>query len=138
VCSKLVGIMRERLSVNIKQLPALAAGWHGGGTGGGSGNHEELPAPSPFAATAAKQLQILSGALAPLLLPVELHSIFGRIGLMFSRTLAEAYELLEPHGPAWEQQLRADMQVGGPIGLGGLVARLDADAAGLPCHADIF
>ena len=38
---------------------------------------------------------------------------------MFSRTLAEAYDLLEPHGPAWEQQLRADMQVsaegeGGP------------------------
>ena len=30
---------------------------------------------------------------------------------MFSRTLAEAYDLLEPHGPAWEQQLRADMQV---------------------------
>ena len=57
--------------------------------------------------------QILSGALSPLMLPSELHSIFGRIGLMFSRTLAEAYELLEPHGAAWEQQLRADMQVGG-------------------------
>ena len=110
--------MRERLSINIKQLPALAAGWHGGG-GGGDRSPEELPAPSPFAATAAKQLQILSGALAPLLLPAELHSIFGRIGLMFSRTLAEAYELLEPHGAAWEQQLRADMQVGGRAGLGG-------------------
>lgn len=32
---------------------------------------------------------------------------------MFSNTLAEAYELLEPHGAAWDQQLRADMQVGG-------------------------
>lgn len=56
-------------------------------------------------------VQILSSALSPLLLPNELHAIFGRIGLMFSRTLAEAYELLEPHGAAWEQQLRADMQV---------------------------
>ncbi|KAL4452640.1 hypothetical protein ABPG75_008302 [Micractinium tetrahymenae] len=104
VCTKLVAIMRERLSANIKQLPALAAGWPAGGARG------EAPAPSAFATTAAKQLGILSGALSPLLLPEELHSIFGRIGLMFSRTLAEAYELLEPHGDTWEQQLRADMQ----------------------------
>lgn len=107
VCSKLVAIMRERLSANIKQLPALAAGWPAGGA------RTEAPAPSGFATTAARQLGILSGALSPLMLPEELHSIFGRIGLMFSRTLAEAYELLEPHGEAWEQQLRADIQVGG-------------------------
>ena len=99
--------MRERLSANIKQLPTLAAAWPAGG------ERPEAPPPSAFAATAAKQLHILSGALSPLLLPEELHSIFGRIGLMFSRTLAEAYELLEPHGAAWEQQLRADTQVRG-------------------------
>ena len=97
--------MRERLSANIKQLPALAAAWPAGA------ERPELPAPSAFATTASKQLQILSGALTPLLLPAELASIFGRIALMFSRTLAEAYELLEPHGAAWEQQLRADVQV---------------------------
>lgn len=114
VCTKLVAIMRERLSANIKQLPALAAGWPAGGAAAA----DDAPAPSAFAATAARQLGILSGALAPLLLPEELHSIFGRIGLMFSRTLAEAYELLEPHGEAWEQQLRADMQVGGVGGAG--------------------
>jgi hypothetical protein len=117
LCSKLVSIMRERLSINLKQLPAQAAAWSGGGGGGGGGQHRPLddpgdqPPPSAFAATCAKQLTILSGALAPLLLPAELHGILGRIALMFSRTLSEAYELLEPHGPAWEQQLRADVQV---------------------------
>ncbi|KAL4854749.1 Histidinol-phosphate aminotransferase 2 [Chlorella vulgaris] len=116
LCSKLVSIMRERLSINLKQLPAQAAAWSGGGGGGGGGQHRPLddpgdqPPPSAFAATCAKQLTILSGALAPLLLPAELHGILGRIALMFSRTLSEAYELLEPHGPAWEQQLRADVQ----------------------------
>jgi hypothetical protein len=104
VCTKLVAIMRERLSANLRQLPALAAAWPVGSEA------PEAPPPSGFAATAAKQLHILAGALGPLLLPQELHSIFGRIALMFSRTLAEAYELLEPHGAAWEQQLRADTQ----------------------------
>lgn len=99
-----MSIMRERLSLSIKQLPAQAAAWPAGV------QRPELPAPSAFATTSAKQLQILSGALTPLLLPSEVHSIFGRIALMFSRTLAEAYELLEPHGAAWEQQLRADVQ----------------------------
>ncbi len=52
VCSKLVAIMRERLSANIKQLPALAAAWPAGPT------RAEAPAPSSFATTAAKQLQV--------------------------------------------------------------------------------
>lgn len=120
-----MSIMRERLSINLKQLPAQAAAWSGGG-----GQHRPLddpgdqPPPSAFAATCAKQLTILSGALAPLLLPAELHGILGRIALMFSRTLSEAYELLEPHGPAWEQQLRADVQV---------LCVSASIAAGFPC-----
>ena len=101
-----MSIMRERLSVSIKQLPAqAAAAWPSGSERPG------LPPPSAFAATCARQLHILSGVLTPLLLPSELHTVFGRIGLMFSRILAEAYELLEPHGAAWEQQLHADVQV---------------------------
>ena len=96
--------MRERLSMNIKQLPALAATWPDGP------ERSEVPEPSAFASTSTRQLQILRGVLEPLLLPAELHSIFGRIALMYSRTLAEAYTLLEPHGGAWEQQLRADVQ----------------------------
>ena len=104
VTGKLVSIMRERLSMNIKQLPALAATWPDGP------ERADVPEPSAFASTSVRQLQILRGVLEPLLLPAELHSIFGRIALMFSRTLAEAYTLLEPHGGAWEQQLRADVQ----------------------------
>lgn len=52
VCSKLVAIMRERLSANIKQLPALAAAWPAGP------QRAEAPPPSGFATTAAKQLQV--------------------------------------------------------------------------------
>ena len=103
ISSKLVAIMRERLSANIKLLPTVAATWPTGPA------HAARPAPSSFAATSAKQLQILSGVLSPLLLPSELHSIFGRVGLMFSRTLAEAYALIEPRGGAWQQQLQADV-----------------------------
>lgn len=104
ISSKLVAIMRERLSANIKQLPTVAAAWP-------SGPAQSVAfAPSSFVTTSAKQLQILSGVLSPLLLPSELHSIFGRVALMFSRTLAEAYGLLEPHGGAWQQQLRADVE----------------------------
>lgn len=54
VCAKLVSIMRERLSANLRQLPALAAAWPAGG------ERPELPAPSSFATTAAKQLQVTS------------------------------------------------------------------------------
>lgn len=102
IISKLVTIMRERLSSNIKQLPALAETWPNGPPAA------SLPPPSSFAATNIKQLQILSSVLAPLLLPRELHAIFGRVQLMFSCTLAEVYGLLEPQSPAWQQQLQAD------------------------------
>ncbi len=37
-------------------------------------------------------LQVLS----PLLLPEELHFIFGRVGMLFSKSLADAYARLEP------------------------------------------
>lgn len=59
VCSKLVAIMRERLSANIKQLPALAATWPAGPV------RAEAPSPSSFATTAAKQLQVWEGAQRP-------------------------------------------------------------------------
>ena len=59
VCSKLVAIMRERLSANIKQLPALAAAWPAGPS------RAEAPAPSSFATTAAKQLQVREGVGLP-------------------------------------------------------------------------
>ncbi|GAB4818839.1 hypothetical protein N2152v2_005885 [Parachlorella kessleri] len=122
ICSKLVFIMRERLSMNLKQLPATAAAWPSGpappqqqqqaagGPGGAGATHPGgLPGPSGFAATNIKQLHILSGVLTPLLLPEETHSIFSRVALMFSSTLAEAFGLLEARGPAWERQLQADV-----------------------------
>jgi hypothetical protein len=34
--------------------------------------------------------------LAPLLLPEELHFIFGRVATLFSKSLADAYARLEP------------------------------------------
>jgi hypothetical protein len=102
--------MRERLSAGLKALPAQAVAW-GGGAAAAPAAAAPLP-PSPFAATAARQLQVLAGALGPLLSHEELHSIFGRIAAMFARTLAEAFDLLEPHGPPWERQLRADVEVG--------------------------
>ena len=50
--SKLVAIMRERLSVNLKQLPSIAATWGNGAPG--------RKQPSAFAQSNAKQLRILS------------------------------------------------------------------------------
>jgi len=49
--SKLVAIMRERLRVNLKQLPSIAATWGTGAPG--------RKQPSAFAQTNAKQLRIL-------------------------------------------------------------------------------
>lgn len=49
--SKLVAIMRERLTVNLKQLPAIAGTWGTGAPG--------RKQPSAFAQTNAKQLRIL-------------------------------------------------------------------------------
>ena len=48
---KLVAIMRERLTANLKQLPSIAASWGTGAPG--------LKQPSAFAQTNAKQLRIL-------------------------------------------------------------------------------
>lgn len=53
--SKLVGIMRERLSTSLKQLPAIASSWE----------TQTVPnpahvAPSSFAQTNGKQLRVLS------------------------------------------------------------------------------
>lgn len=53
--SKLVAIMRERLSTNLKQLPLVATTWTASPPAQGS-----PPPPSPFAQTNAKQLRILS------------------------------------------------------------------------------
>ncbi len=52
--SKLVAIMRERLTVNLKQLPSIAATWGNGAPG--------LKQPSAFAQSNVKQLRILSQA----------------------------------------------------------------------------
>ena len=47
--------------------------------------------------------------LTPLLQPEELHFVFGRIALLFSRSLAEAYGRLQPLGGAGEAQAAADL-----------------------------
>ena len=55
ILGKFVAIMRERLGVSLRQLPAAASEWHqdvSPVTGS--------PAPSPFATTLTKQLRILS------------------------------------------------------------------------------
>ena len=52
--SKLVAIMRERLTANLKQLPGTAAAWGTGAPG--------RKQPSAFAQTNAKQLRILCQA----------------------------------------------------------------------------
>ena len=52
--SKLVAIMRERLTTNLKQLPGTAAAWGTGAPG--------RKQPSAFAQTNAKQLRILCQA----------------------------------------------------------------------------
>ncbi|KAK9830219.1 hypothetical protein WJX72_010418 [[Myrmecia] bisecta] len=100
--SKLVAIMRERLSANVKQLPAIADRW-----GGAPGPRE----PSQFAQTNAKQLRILSQVLTPLLLPEELNFIFGRVGALFSKSLADAFSHIEPRGAGWQAQCQADLQL---------------------------
>ena len=46
-----MAIMRERLTVNLKQLPGIAASWGTGAPG--------LKQPSAFAQANAKQLRIL-------------------------------------------------------------------------------
>ena len=47
--------------------------------------------------------------LTPLLQPEELRFVFGRIALLFSRSLAEAYGCLQPLGAAGEAQAAADL-----------------------------
>eukprot|EP00884_Botryococcus_braunii_P007920 jgi/Botrbrau1/17129/Bobra.0157s0028.2 len=101
---KLVGIMRERLAANLRQLPSLSASW---GTGLSSSGP---PGPSSFATTIAKQIRILSQVLSPILLEQELHLIFGEVAAVFSRSLADAFASLEPAGQAWEMQRSTDAQ----------------------------
>eukprot|EP00891_Asterochloris_glomerata_P002136 jgi/Astpho2/2136/Aster-x1055 len=105
--SKLVAIMRERLATNLKQLPAVADMW-----GHQPQGEQELagpPAPSHFALTSSKQLRILSQVLTPLLLPEECEQIFGRVGLVFSKSLADSFERLLPQGSAWAAQCASDV-----------------------------
>ncbi|KAA6426324.1 MAG: VPS54 isoform 2 [Trebouxia sp. A1-2] len=103
--SKLVAIMRERLATNVKQLPSIATTW----APNSPPNAQQMP-PSNFAQANAKQLRILSQVLSPILLPADLHSIFGRVAALFSKSLAEAFSRLEPRGMGWEAQCGADLR----------------------------
>ncbi|DBA81853.1 hypothetical protein WJX77_011322 [Trebouxia sp. C0004] len=103
--SKLVAIMRERLATNLKQLPLIATTW----APNSPPDAQQMP-PSNFAQTNAKQLRILSQVLSPILLPADLHSIFGRVAALFSKSLAEAFSRLEPRGMGWEAQCGADLR----------------------------
>ena len=58
VHSKLVGIMRERLIVGLKQLPTIAARWAALPPGGN-------PQPSAFSQNMVKQLRILAQVARP-------------------------------------------------------------------------
>ncbi|KAK9833584.1 hypothetical protein WJX81_008635 [Elliptochloris bilobata] len=100
---KLVAIMRERLAHALEALPAAAAAWAAAPPPRGP------PPPFPLAAASAKQLRILGQVLMPLLQLEELRFVFGRIAMLFSRSLAEAYGRLQPLGAAGEAQAAADL-----------------------------
>jgi vacuolar protein sorting-associated protein 54 len=102
---KLVGMMGERLGAAAAQLPTLAAAWPGGAAAPGA----PPPPPSAFAATAARQLEVLAGALAPLLPEEEVGDVLGRVGRAAASELAAAYAGLQLRGAAGRAQALADL-----------------------------
>eukprot|EP01024_Parvocaulis_polyphysoides_P031215 TRINITY_DN28278_c0_g1_i1.p2 TRINITY_DN28278_c0_g1~~TRINITY_DN28278_c0_g1_i1.p2 ORF type:complete len:272 (-),score=38.19 TRINITY_DN28278_c0_g1_i1:303-1034(-) len=124
---KLVTIMKERLQGSLTQLDQIAKQeWV----------KLEAVEASPWAQHLGKALRILKQVLAPLLLEEELASIFGRVGQVYSDSLAEQFAQLQVPQDAdpkiWNRQRMLDAQLlleslrGLPLSQEELMPRLEA------------
>ena len=99
---KLVKIMQDRLLANLRVLVSMAQTW-------GDMDVAEYK-PSQFARTVTKQIDVLKGALCPMLLQEELESIFGDICTKYSETIVKHFKELPKGNKHWYGQLHADAQ----------------------------
>ncbi|CAI7742304.1 unnamed protein product, partial [Closterium sp. NIES-53] len=91
--SKLVAIMRERLLVHLRSLPAVADTYC---------RLDDSPAeqqPSNFARALTKEVGVLHRILSPLLLEADLRSIFSRVVALFHVQLADSFAKIDTPTP---------------------------------------
>ncbi|CAI5520762.1 unnamed protein product [Closterium sp. Naga37s-1] len=91
--SKLVAIMRERLLVHLRSLPAVADTYC---------RPDDSPAdqqPSNFARALTKEVGVLHRILSPLLLEADLRSIFSRVVALFHVQLADSFAKIDTPTP---------------------------------------
>lgn len=95
--SKLVDIMRDRLTAAAKQLP--------GEVQAATYNVDDA---SPTIVMLAKQVMTLRSVLRPILLKEEVEYIFGAVTRQYSEQLVETFEGMLARGAAWEPVVRAN------------------------------
>lgn len=88
--------MKERLLVSTKQMSESASQW--------AQQSKDSIAPDQIVEQIAKQLQILSRVLTPLLLESQIQDIFAHVVKTFSDILAPVFERLRPD-PDWDEEL---------------------------------
>lgn len=90
--AKLLAIMRERITGEIKRVPALAAEW---AKLPEPAANAPMPQPSDFPGTFGAQLATLQRVLSPLLTPAETAAIFDRLTVLSGRQLVDVYTKAE-------------------------------------------
>ncbi|GMH40324.1 hypothetical protein BSKO_08228 [Bryopsis sp. KO-2023] len=108
--AKLVAIMKERLLLSTRQLSETAPRW-----GEDIQDPTGVIEPSQTVQQMAKQLQILSRVLTPILLSSQMQEIFSGVAQTFSEVLGPVFEGLsvgedwdEERMERWEVQWKAD------------------------------
>jgi Vps54-like protein len=106
--SKLVGIMRQRLSASLRQIHSVSEVWRTAPSAdalgsaditpnGHAGNRRSAPLPvSPLFEGVIKQLTTLHGVLEPIMSPSQLSDVFVRVRRMYSDSLARCAQPSPP------------------------------------------
>eukprot|EP00892_Ulva_mutabilis_P010260 jgi/Ulvmu1/7606/UM038_0031.1 len=112
--TKLVFIMRERLSQSMKSLHATAAAWAeykepegpsaaeaAIGAAGATAHQKRPKAIAKMVSQLAKQVTALNEAISPVMSPAQLVDVGIRIRRMYSESLTRALRSLPPGGKNW-------------------------------------
>jgi vacuolar protein sorting-associated protein 54 len=101
--SKLVAIMKERLTVHLRTIPQTVETWNRPEDGDTQA--------SQFAKALTKEVGVLHRVLSPLLLEQDVRSIFTRVVLLFHSQLSDAYSKVDVSTPQAKRRLYRDIQV---------------------------
>ncbi|KAM7265319.1 hypothetical protein ACFE04_003002 [Oxalis oulophora] len=100
--SKLVQIMKERLSVHLRGFPQIVEGWNR--------PEDADPQPSQFAKSLTKEVGFLQRVLSRILHTVDVQAIFRQVVIIFHSQISDSFSRIDVTTPQAKARLYRDVK----------------------------